>query len=356
MTAGVTIVVPTYDEVEALPHLVEALAAEVSRPWELLVVDDGSTDGTAELADDLAAVHPVRVLRRGERGLATAVLAGIRDAAYGLVVVMDADLSFPASVVDPLAERLQGGARLAVASRYAPGGAVLGWSMSRWVNSRVATWLARPLTSVHDPMSGCFAMRQGDLPEGLDPVGYKVLLELLVKTGWRVEEIPVVFRDRAHGRSKLGWGERWRYLVHLQRLYRHRWPMGVELASFLAVGATGLLVDLATLSVLVEALAAPFALARVGGFVAAVAWQFGLHDRWTFAGRDRRAHGVWARLGLYLGAASVGLAVNWVVSVALYTWVPLFRAYYPLAAALGVVSGTAFNFLGARQVAFRRVA
>ena len=356
MTDAVTIVVPTYDEAEALPHLVAGLSEAVTRPWELLLVDDGSTDGTVEVARSLAHDHPVRVLERRERGLATAVMAGITAARHGLVVVMDADLSFPATVVERLLEALSPSVRLAVASRYVAGGAIREWSAARWVNSWVATRLARPLTTVSDPMSGCFALRRHDLPDGLDPVGYKILLELLVKTGWTPVEVPVVFSDRAHGRSKLSWSERWNYLVHLQRLYRHRWPFVVELVSFLAVGATGLFVDLGALTALVELVGAPFAVARLGGFVAAVAWQFGLHDRLTFAGRHERAHGVAARFGLYLGAASVGLVVNWVVSVALYAWVPLFRDLYPLAAALGVVAGTAFNFVGARQVAFRRAA
>ena len=354
MTDAVTIVVHTYDEAEALPHLVEALATAVDRPWTLLVVDDASSDGTPDVARALAETHPVQVLERRERGLATAVLAGIRAARHELVVVMDADLSFPATIVERLLAALGPGLDVAVASRYVDGGGVSGWPLGRWLNSGVATALARPLTTVRDPMSGCFALRRRALPEGLDPLGYKVLLELLVRGGWTAVEVPVAFRDRTHGQSKLSWAVRRDYLVHLQRLYRHRWPMAVELVSFLAVGATGLFVDLGVLSALVEAGGLPFAVARLGGFLGAVVWQFGLHDRWTFAGHDERAHGVGTRFGLYLGAASVGLVVNWVVSVALYTWVPLFQVAYPLAAALGVIAGTAFNFVGARQVAFRR--
>jgi len=356
MGPAVSIVVPTYDEADTLPLLVEALAAEVDRPWELVVVDDGSPDGTREVARALAERHPVRLVERQERGLATAVLEGIRQAEHGLVVVMDADLSFPATTVERLLAALGPSTRLAVASRYTDGGQIEQWSWFRHANSWVATALARPLTSVRDPMAGCFALRRADLPEGLQPVGYKVLLELLVRTGWQAVEVPVTFVDREVGRSKLSTRERWHYLVHLQRLYRHRWPVAVELASFLAVGATGLVVDLSALTLCVEALGLPFGWARIGGFVAAVAWQFGLHDRFTFDGREARAHGVVARMGLYLGAASVGLVVNWLVSMALYSWVPLMQQAYPVAAALGVVAGTAFNFVGARQVAFRRAA
>jgi dolichol-phosphate mannosyltransferase len=354
MGPAVTIVVPTYDEADTLPLLVDALAAEVRREWELLVVDDGSPDGTAQVAERLGEEHPVRVLRRTERGLATAVLDGIGGARHGLVVVMDADLSFPASTVERLLAALSPSTRLAVASRYVEGGRVEGWGPWRWLNSRVATALARPLTAVRDPMSGCFALRRADLPEGLQPLGYKVLLELLVRTGWSAVEVPVTFVDRQVGRSKLSVGERVAYLRHLQRLYRHRWPVAVELASFLAVGATGLVVDLVTLALCVELAGLPFAVARVAGFGAAVAWQFGLHDRITFAGGGARVHGVAARFALYLGAASIGLVVNWVVSMAAYSWVPLLQQAYPVAAALGVVAGTAFNFVGARQVAFRR--
>ncbi len=216
-------VVPTYNERDTLPELVERLHRALGGGYELVVVDDSSPDGTAEVAEELAARYPVRVVRRpGKLGLGSAVLDGARAAAGPVVVVMDADLSHPPEAVPELARALRAGADVAVGSRYVPGGGVRGWPVRRRVMSRVAVLLARVWLGerVRDPVSGFFAVRrEALLDRSLQGLGYKILLEVLARhRGCRVAEVPYVFADRRAGRSKLGAHEVWNYLRLLWRL------------------------------------------------------------------------------------------------------------------------------------------
>lgn len=224
-TPFVTVVVPTYNERENLPGLAQRVfSALAPLQCELLIVDDNSPDGTAAVAAELAASHPVHcIVRRDERGLATAVIAGLRAARGEFVVVMDADLSHPPESIPALLAALRDPqVQMAVGSRFVTGGKVdLHWPLHRRLNSLVARLLARPLTPVRDMMSGFFCVRRAELRlDGLRPIGYKIALELIVRHRWRrVVEVPIVFADRAAGRTKLNVGEQVRYLRHLARLY-----------------------------------------------------------------------------------------------------------------------------------------
>lgn len=221
----VSVVVPTYNERDNLEPLAERVFAACDpQRTELLLVDDGSPDGTAETAAALAKRYPLRVsVREHERGLATAVVHGLRRARGDRCVVMDADLSHPPEMIPDLVAALDDPAvQMAIGSRFVPGGRVdLHWPLHRRLNSLVGRVLARPLTRVRDMMSGFFAVRRADLDlDSLRPVGYKIALELIVRHGWeRVVELPITFTDRAHGTTKLTTGEQLRYLRHLARLY-----------------------------------------------------------------------------------------------------------------------------------------
>jgi dolichol-phosphate mannosyltransferase len=223
--ARVTVVVPTYNERENLAPLARRVFDVLDPPeTELLVVDDNSPDGTAAAAEALAQTYPVRCLvRRAERGLATAVIAGLQAAHGEIVVVMDADLSHPPESIPALVDHLRDPrVEMAIGSRFVAGGRVdLHWPLHRRLNSLVGRLLARPLTPVRDMMSGFFAVRRRDLRlTELRPVGYKIALELIVRHRWRnVVEIPISFTDRAAGQTKLNIAEQLRYLRHLARLY-----------------------------------------------------------------------------------------------------------------------------------------
>lgn len=223
LDADVSLIVPTFKEVESLPHLIKRLSPLRSefRSLELLIMDDDSNDGTEELVKGLALPWIRLITRTRERGLSKAVVEGLGLARYDTIVVMDADLSHPPEMLPRMVE-----ASLAhefvVGSRYVEGGRVdQDWSVCRWINSKVATLMARPFTRVRDPMSGFFAFRRALLAGAapLNPVGYKIGLELIVKCDVRdVVEIPIQFADRKYGESKLSLREHIAYIKHIGRL------------------------------------------------------------------------------------------------------------------------------------------
>ena len=223
----VSIIVPTYNERDNLALLTERIFATLEPDTaELLVVDDNSPDGTAAVAAELSERFPIRCLvRREERGLATAVIHGLREARGELCVVMDADLSHPPAAIPRLLEAMRDPqVTMVIGSRFVPGGKVdLHWPLHRRLNSWVARMLARPLTSVKDMMAGFFCVRRRELKlDRLDPVGYKIALELIVRHGWKhVVEVPITFSDRSAGQTKLNLAEQLRYLRHLRRLYTY---------------------------------------------------------------------------------------------------------------------------------------
>lgn len=206
-----------------MPRLASALA---SRPtWELIVVDDGSPDGTADLAESYADTHPVRVVRRpGKAGLASAVLAGFAEARGDVLVVMDADLSHPPEAVPRLASAIEEGADLAVGSRYVTGGGTEDWPLKRRVVSRAACLMGNVLVPIRDCTSGFFAIRRSAL-DGvkLNPIGFKIGFEVMARGRYKkAVEVPYVFRDREHGKSKFGRREVMQYVVQLGQVARDK--------------------------------------------------------------------------------------------------------------------------------------
>ena len=231
----ISVVVPTYREAENLPHVAAAVADALGphgNEYEVLFVDDDSQDGSEAICEELAKSYPVRILvRKNERGLATAVIHGIEQARGDIVVVMDADLSHPASAIPEMVERLQSGqSDFVLGSRYVQGGTIHDeWTFFRKLNSVVPSLLSRPLCPLKDPMSGFFAIRREDMPASstLSPIGYKIALEIFVKGAFaRPSEVPIHFADRQYGESKLSLKEQLNFLRHLGRLYAYKLSPG----------------------------------------------------------------------------------------------------------------------------------
>ena len=218
--------VPTYNEAGSLPLLVDRLVkAFAGREWELVVVDDGSPDGTADIADDLGKTHPIKVVRRaGKAGLASAVVAGFAAARGDTLLVMDADLSHPPEVAPTLVDAIVNGADLAVGSRYVAGGGVMDWPMKRQIVSRVACLMGQVLVPVRDSTSGFFALRRA-VVDGvkLNPIGFKIGFEVMARGKYKkVVEVPYTFRDRELGSSKFGQREVVQYVQQLGQVARDR--------------------------------------------------------------------------------------------------------------------------------------
>ena len=226
----ISLVVPTFNESGTIEQLIQRASEALStcqEPFEIVIVDDASEDGTAELAEALSTEYPVRVLRRpGRLGLATAVIQGWEVSGGDKLAVIDGDLQHPPELLPKLINTLdQKGVGIAVASRHVEGGGVSEWSLSRhlvsWVATRMAMLLLpKTLSRVRDPMSGYFVVRKQIL-EGVElrAAGYKILLEVLSRaSGALVVEVPYIFTERSLGASKLGPLQLFEYLQHLARL------------------------------------------------------------------------------------------------------------------------------------------
>ena len=205
----VSIVIPTYKEVENIPLITAEIDSVLGKAlYEIIFVDDNSQDGSYDSVANLSEKHPVRIIvRPNERGLSTAVIRGIEEATGQYVVVMDCDLSHPAAAIPFMIERLKSAETdFVVGSRYVEGGSFDDdWGFLRLLNSKVATWLAMPLCHVKDPMSGFFSFERQLLKttDNLAPAGYKIGLEIMVKGGFsKPAEQPIHFKDREFGESK----------------------------------------------------------------------------------------------------------------------------------------------------------
>ena len=232
---AISVIVPAFREAANLRPLVERVLAATraaGQEAEVIIVDDNSQDGTEEVVAGLAGEFPVRlIVREHERGLSSAVLRGFAEARFDRFVVMDADLQHPPELVPVLAAKLaEGDADFVSGTRYAAGGKIgEDWPLLRRLASRAATLLARPLVPLTDPMSGFFALERSTWERAagnkLDPIGYKIGLELYVKARCRqVAEVPISFAARTAGESKMTLGVNAGYLWHLVHLYHFRLP------------------------------------------------------------------------------------------------------------------------------------
>lgn len=353
-----SIVTPTLREAECLSALAERIDTVLSAagiPWELIVSDDDSRDGTEAVAAELARSLPVRLhVRRGvPPDLSQAVLDGIDAAGFDRVVVMDADLSHPPEAIPELLSATRDSRAVGVGSRYAAGGRVAGrWSRYRRLNSRVATLLARPLVPCSDPMSGFFAFDRRSIPgrNELRPLGYKIGLELMVRGRLAIREVPITFRDRSKGASKLNWRRQLDFLRHLHRLYGFRFGLPVRVLSFGAVGLSGLAIDTAFYLGL-QWFGSGHLLARFLSFWPAVTWNWQLNRVLTFGDRPRAGRArQWMK---FAGGSVVGLAANFGSYAALTTFVDVFSRYRLAALFAGVVIGSAMNFAVAARFVYR---
>jgi dolichol-phosphate mannosyltransferase len=351
----VTVIVPTYKEVENLPHLIDRLGKvrqDSGIELDVLIMDDNSGDGSAELIAARPETWVQIVVRTTDRGLSPSVIDGLRLATGDVLVCMDADLSHPPEAIPKMLRKLEEGADFVIGSRYVDGGSTSDdWGFVRWLNSRVATVLARPLTNARDPMAGFFSLRRTTFEAGHDfnPVGYKIGLELIVKCRCeRVVEVPIHFEDRQLGKSKLTMRQQLLYIKHLRRLYTFKFGAWSQLVQFLTVGGLGTVVNLALLTAILRwGLSAKPAVASA--IFLSMCFNFVLNRRFSFG--EKRREGWLRQFVSFMAACSVGALINYVMTV-LFMAEP-FALRPQLAALVGIAAATAFNFMASRYLVFR---
>lgn len=225
----ISIIIPTYNEagnIAALAGRIFKVLCSAKIPGEIIFVDDDSTDGTPQAVKGLMSQYPIKLIeRKNEKGLASAVIEGIKHADAKIVGIMDADLSHPPEALPQMYNLvLSGMADIAVGSRLVKGGGASNWPWYRRITSLVARVLTWPITSVRDSTSGYLVFRKSII-DGvkLNPLGFKIGLEIICRAKHnKTAEVPIVFEDRQYGQSKLKAKPIIEYLKQLALLYAER--------------------------------------------------------------------------------------------------------------------------------------
>ena len=331
------VIVPTFNERDNVVSLFDLVSKAMGDiPFEFIVVDDNSPDGTAAVVKELARRHAnVRCIHRiGRRGLSSAVIEGISASAAPYFAVIDADHQHDERILPLMLDKALGGDDIVVGTRYAKGGQVGdGLSKTREAGSRLATQLSGLVTgrALSDPMSGFFLMRQDvfdEIAPSLSNEGFKILLDIIVSAGrararrgkeLRIGEVPYTFRPRNAGESKMSSIVVVQFLgLVLSKLTGGLLPPTFLLFGF--VGGLGVLVNMAALGIAGRLLnvndTSAFAKAQVIATIVAMIFNFALNNELTY--RDVRLRGWrWLRGWLsFVLACGVGLWAN--VGVAAY--------------------------------------
>ncbi len=374
--AKLSIIVPTYNESQNIVRMLDSIAETLSpyKGSEIIVVDDNSPDGTAEMAKSHAKIISTKkkirieiISRNGKLGLSSAIIKGVQYASGDFLVIMDSDFSHPPQVIPSIIQALQdSNYDIVIASRYVKGGSIIGWPFKRRLMSKGATKIAQYGLGidVKDPVSGFFAFRR-DIISGLkfDAIGYKMLLEILVKTkGARVKEIPYTFTNRRIGASKLDANVMFDYLRAVLRLYRYGKSIrqkerrtSVRFLSkagrFYTVGASGLLINyIASLLFNTFAPNLWFLYSTIIGILISMTSNFFLNKIWTFEDRKFNWKGTGIQLGMFMSFSSLGAIVQLLL---VYALVENYKMDYPASLILAVAVASVGNFLLNKKWTFK---
>ncbi len=363
-TAGpdLIVVIPTFNERDNVAPLLEKLAHTLDGiRWEVVFVDDDSTDGTVEALRLACSMDArVRCVRRlGRRGLASAVVEGIQSNFAPYIAVMDADLQHDERLLGPMLDILRKDeADVVVGSRYLADGGLGDWSQRRRTISRVATKLSglvlrgRDLT---DPMSGFFMLKRDVFDTAvrrLSQEGYKILLDIVASSpaSARIKEVPYVFGLRQHGESKLDSLVVLDYLMLLLDKLVGRW-VPVRFLMFTAVGSVGVFLHMAVLAAALKSGVA-FLPAQTAATTVAIACNFFLNNALTY--RDKRLKGLGrVLLGLvsFYAVCSIGAVAN--VGIANFLFVEQNYARW-VSGMSGALVGAVWNYAASALFTWRK--
>jgi dolichol-phosphate mannosyltransferase len=354
-----TVVIPTYNERQNVPLLVERLKHTLAGiEWEAIFVDDNSRDGTAAAVREIGERDSrVRCIRRiGRRGLSGACVEGMLASQAKYVAVMDADLQHDETALVAMLEKLRAGSYdLVVASRHLSGGSDEVFSALRQKISRGSSELARRMlgVSLTDPMSGFFMLRRGEFEKiapQLSSQGFKILVDLVASARGklRVAEVPYVFRERQHGESKLDARVALDFLALIVAKLTND-MVSFRFLMFCAVGLTGIGIHLALLQASgMEGLS--FAPAQTLATIGAIAWNFLLNNALTY--HDQRLTG-WAFVGGLIRFELI-CAVGAISNVGIASWIYANDSNWWAAGIAGAVMGAVWNYLVSSAIVWKQ--
>jgi dolichol-phosphate mannosyltransferase len=364
------VIVPSFNERDNIAPLYEKVTAALGDiPFEFIVVDDNSPDGTAEVVKALARSHPnVRCIHRiGRRGLSSAVIEGISASAAPYFAVIDADHQHDETILPLMLDKALAGDHIVVGTRYAgEGSAGEGFSKARETGSRLATRLSGIVTgrALSDPMSGFFLMRRDvfdEIAPSLSTEGFKILLDIIVSSGrarsrrgkeLRIGEVPYTFRPRFAGESKMSSIIVVQFLgLVLSKLTGGLLPPTFLLFAF--VGGLGVLVNMAALGIAGRVLnvndPGDFAWAQAIAVVVAMTFNFMLNNELTYANKKLRGWRYLRGLLTFYAVCSIGA----VASVSVGTWIYTWDRSFWLAGIAGVLMSVVFNYSVTRVFTWR---
>lgn len=376
MNPQISIILPTYNESQNIVNILKLIRENIPKgiSTETIVVDDNSPDGTGEIVDDYIsnikkiAENTIDIIhRKAKNGLSSAILNGIQNAKGETIVIMDSDFSHPPQIIPKMIDAFkQYQCDLVVASRYITGGNIQGWTTKRKLMSKIATVIAKKGLGVNtkDPMSGFFAFKKNIIKElNFDAIGYKFLLELLVKTkGIQIKEIPYTFENRKFGSSKLDTSIVIDYFKSVWKLYKNGKMKNTnekrdsvkflsKAGRFFTVGASGLLVNYAVSMLFTSGLTELWYLhANIFGIIASISSNFILNKVWTFEDRDFSRKKLFSQYGKFSLFSSLGALVQ----LGIVFWlVDSFNVEYPIALIIAIGTAAFSNFILNKKLTFK---
>lgn len=372
----VSIIIPTYNESQNIVKILKSIGDIIPKNIlaEAIVVDDNSPDGTGKIVEnylkDFKRVtgYTIDIIHRtAKKGLSSAILNGIQFARGDTIVVMDSDFSHPPQIIPRMLDALRKyRCDIVVASRYIKGGKTNGWPLKRKILSKLATVIAKKGLGVStaDPMSGFFAFKR-PIIKGLkfDAIGFKMLLEILVKTkGATIKEIPYTFTDRQFGSSKVSLSTAIDYAKSVWKLYRYGKSVRKQerrasvrflskAARFYTIGASGLGVNyLMSLLFVGGIMGLWYIHANIIGIIASMTTNFILNKYWTFEDRDFSTKKTLSQYSKFVGFSSLGAVVQLAM---VFFLVEGSQISYPVALILAVLTAAFGNFILNKKWTFK---
>lgn len=353
------VIVPVLNEVDNVRPLHAALSQTLAGiNWEVVYVDDGSTDGTIEQLDDLASTHrEVHAIKRyAKKGLASAVVDGVSSTSARVIAVVDGDMQHDETQLPAMYAKIANDlADMVIGSRYTAGGSVEGWDETRLKGSQFATRVTNMLlpTKCTDPMSGFFAMRRDAFMEivpNLSAIGFKIVLDILVtaKGRLRVAEQPYHFRTRQFGESKMSArvvGELALFFVD-KTIGRF---LPTRLILFMLIGGLGVGVHLSMLWLSMR-LGTSFSTAQIVAVCTAIAFNFTLNNAITYADKQLRGFDFLRGLASFYLVCGTGAIANVGVGVLMYRE----HALWWLAGIAGAAVGAVWNYAASSLITWRK--